>query len=129
MPVQVSETKKDGKTYKNLEIKQKLKKENGNLVIENGAPVVLAQGLTDGESIIVTKKNFAEGRPVPMGTYTFYSCFVEYEGQDVSFGLSEKQHSRWKAVGGVGDKVSITGKQWFDKQGTPKIDFEFELAN
>ncbi len=83
----------ENKGYKNISLKPN--------------PAKGRDGLKDGNHVIVTK-NFAEGRPINMSTYTIYSCGVRYKDEDVSFILNEKEHSAYANTGGVGDKVKIT---------------------
>lgn len=72
-------------------------------------------GLTNGNHIVV-EKSFADGTPIPSTLYknkdgspqVSFSCKVKYNGQDVSFFLNEAEHSKFAAIGGIGDKVKIT---------------------
>lgn len=94
--------------YKNIYPKTRYKREGGKFVIEGGKKVVLFQGLEDGNHVIVTKTNFAEGKKIEKPTFTLYSCGVNYKDQLVTFALYESEHARFASAGGAGDKVKIS---------------------
>jgi len=80
--------------YKNLDFKPNLKKGY--------------KGLDNGNHIVITKNNFAEGMEKEGQYGKFYVCQVEYKGEDVGFILNEKEHTLYKDCGGVGDKLTVT---------------------
>jgi len=111
---------KENGQYKNLVIKTKYKwdaSKRMHVYDENNKKIVVDQGLKPDESLEVVKK-FAEGREVVTKYGTSYSCGVEYQGEEMSFWLDEKQHEKYKNLGGEGDKVRITCKleTYFDKR-------------
>ena len=55
---------------------------------------------------------------LPDSTYTFYSCTVDYQGEEVSFVLYEQDHQAFADCGGVGDqvKISVTKEPRFNKK-------------
>lgn len=107
-------------TYKNLVVKTKYKWDKAKKMFEFDADnkkIVVDQGLKPDESLEVVKK-FAKGREVVTKFGTSYSCGVTYNDQEVSFWLDEKQHEKYKDLGGEGDTVRITCKleTYFDKR-------------
>ena len=98
--------------FKNINLKTKYKRDSqNNLVIEDGKKVIIAQGLDDGNYITVKKTKFAEGRRVDRPTYTFFSCGVEYKGEEVSFILYEDDHAKFASCGGLDDTIKISLKK------------------
>jgi len=96
--------------FKNISLKQKW---------DEGA--LVKDGLADGDYIIVEKDKYVEGRPVTTNFGTSYSCGVLYQGEDVSFFLTEDEHAKYKELGGLGDKVKILNlKETFVYQGKEK---------
>ena len=66
------------------------------------------KGLEYDNYIIVEKTDFAEGMEFNGQFGKSYSCRVTYKDEQVSFWLNEREHTAYKGVGGVGDKVKIT---------------------
>ncbi len=81
--------------WKNISLKQKW--DEGTLVRE---------GLGDGDYIIVTKGDYAEGKEFNGKFGLSYTCRVIYNDEEVSFFLNEKEHDRFKEVG-AGEKMKI----------------------
>ena len=96
--------------YKNLILKTRYKKNNGNLVIVNGQKQVETQGLEDGEFIVV-QKVFVEGYENNGKFGVSFSCKVKYKDEECSFWLNEKEHDAYKVTGGIDDKVKISCKK------------------
>lgn len=101
-------TGKNGKEYKNLTLKD----------------------INIGNYIIV-EKQFAEGLKVKGKFGDVYSIGVKYNDDLCSFWLNEKQHDKYKELGGIGDKLKITAKE--ERATNPKtkvvmlyVSFDFE---
>lgn len=84
---------KDGKEYKNINLKSK--------------PLKNIKGLDDGNSVTV-EKVFAKGYEIESTYGKIYSCKVKYKDDEVTFILNPKEHEVYESLGGIGDKVKIT---------------------
>jgi hypothetical protein len=118
--------------YRNISLAHKYKKTNGKLVLENGKKIIEQRGIDDGESIIV-EKIFADGKEITTQYGISYLIRALYEGEEVSFFLKERHYKVFEKVGGIGDKVKITGEKKLitnPKTGVEMvfIDFDFELV-
>lgn len=123
MPLEI---KKNG-NYSNVVLKTKYKRQGRNLVLEDGKPVIQHQGLEPGESTILEKVDFAEGRLMPGGQFgPSYSCTAIYDGEKVSFFLKEYEHEQWKVCGGVGDKVKVSAETAYMSTGAAYVKLKFE---
>jgi hypothetical protein len=111
-----------GKTYKNLYLKSKYNKDSrGNFVIKDGKKETLFQGLDDGNFVIVTKSQYAEGKKFEKVAYDSFLCNVNYKGTECTIwftqpkadklGTLETEYMKYCLTGGVGDKVKITLKK------------------
>lgn len=81
-------TGKNGKNYKNLNLKD----------------------LEVGNHIEI-EKTFVEGLKVEGKFGPVFSIGAKYKDEQISFWLNSKQHDRYKSIGGVGDKLTITAKE------------------
>lgn len=100
--------------FKNIRLKTlyKTNPDKSPVLDENNQKIVVAQGLEDGDHIIVTKNDkFLDGREIKMPTYTMYSCSVTYNDEKVSFLVYSEEHEEFKNCGGLGDKVKISLKK------------------
>lgn len=106
----------ENKGYKNLNLKTKFKR-NGKVLEfdENDEKIVTAQGIPDGDYVII-EKVMVDGKAIPsrFGGMN-YTCKVKYNDEECSFFLTETEHSKFAAVGGIGDKVKITLKNELNK--------------
>lgn len=75
---------------------------NINLKPKPGKP-----GLTDGNHVVV-EKVYLEGYKFDGKFGPVYSCSVKYKGKQCTFLLNEKEHNKYKEVGGIGDNIKIT---------------------
>jgi len=84
--------------------------------------------LDNGNYIIVTKKDFAEGKEINSpfldkngNPKINYRCKAEYKGEEVSFFINkEEEHKQFADCGGVGDRVKITFNKEIKSFDTPK---------
>lgn len=107
--IDIKETNYNGKTYYNVSLLTKYKK-NGKLVaFENGKPIVLQQGLEVGEEIIL-EKTFVSGIEKPSkfnNSKPYYAVTAKWNDKEISFFLNYYQHEKFKNAGGEGDKVKV----------------------
>lgn len=85
--------------YLNLDIKPK----KGVGGLSNGNHIIVEKAFVEGQAVASTKYFNKDGSP-----QVSYTCKAKYNDQDVSFWLNENEHTKFAAVGGVGDKVKIT---------------------
>ena len=97
--------------YNNLELKTKFER-NGKVLKfdEKGEKIVKIQGIPNGDHIIV-EKVMADGKEIVGKFGTSFTCKVKYQDVECSFFLTVKEHERYAACGGEGDKVKITLKE------------------
>lgn len=94
--LEIMETQKDGRVFKNLNLKTRVKA---------GAVI---QGIQPGNHIVVKKTTFPEGRKLP--NFPLYSCTCEYKGEQVSIVLNEQEHEHWKQFD-IDDNIKISLEQ------------------
>ena len=92
--------------YKNIELKEKFERKNGNIVIEDGVAKVKHAGMPN-DTFIIVEKTFAECKEIETKFGKSYLAGAEYEGEKVSFWLNQYEAPLFNACGGVGDKVRI----------------------
>lgn len=80
----------NGKEYKNLVLKTKVDKTTG----------AVEQGLLADHYAVLTKK-YNEGKQTQYG----YVVSAEYEGEEVSFFLNEREHALFVEAGGVDEQI------------------------
>jgi len=107
-------TIKENGQYRNLDLKENTKTFNPE---KNDMDVKYA---LDGESVILEKTS--EGKLIDCkgkdgATWTSALCNAIYEGEEISFFLNEKQYDAYSVLGGIGDKVKVSGESrvWKDK--------------
>lgn len=98
--LEIIENEKNGKVYKNLNLKSRLHK--GIKGLDDGNYVIVEKQYAEGYEFVSPSLKDGKGNPV-----VSYSCRAFYGGEDVSFWLSEKEHEMYKEAGGVGDNVKI----------------------
>lgn len=120
-PVKANVKDKQGNDIYNLNLKTRVDKTTGEVSI----------GLKPGHYIEL-EKVFVEGYEHKKPGYNFYSCKAIYQGQEVSFILSEREHDMYKELGGIGDIVRISAESYTYKyQGVEKkgLKLNFERVN
>lgn len=89
--------------YKSINLKNKYS-------VVNGKKVIKLQGINPDNHVDVTKV-FVEGYKNDGKFGVSYSCKANYNGQEVSFWLNEKEHNIYKDCGGIGDVVRLSVKK------------------
>lgn len=76
---------------------------------EQGGKSIAVNKLENGESIIVTKDKYIDGRQASGKYGPCWVCSVNYEDEEVVFFLNkEEEATAFANTGGIGDKVKIT---------------------
>jgi hypothetical protein len=98
--------------YKNLNLKEKL------IIDIDGREVKTEDYVLQGKFVLLTKAGqFAEGKEIPSKftkpdggkADSSFLCKAEYEGEEVSFFLTRREHEAYKVLGGLGDTVKVLG--------------------
>jgi len=74
--------------------------------------------LEQGNYIVIEKK-FVDAKEMTGGKFnnTSFLAQVIYEGEEVSFFMTPKEHDQFKDVGGVGDRIKcILGEKTFERK-------------
>ena len=91
--MQIATTEKNGRQFKNLNLKTRV----------SGGEVI--QGMKPGNHVVVKKIKWPEGRKI--GTYPLYSCTIEYKEEECTIVLNEQEHDAWKTIP-INDNVKIS---------------------
>lgn len=76
---------------------------------DQGGKSIPVNKLDNGESIIVTKDKYIDGREANGKYGPCWVCSVNYEDEDVVFFLNKEEEAQaFASTGGIGDKVMIT---------------------
>lgn len=84
--------------------------ENGIQIKQNGQYKNLdLRDMNNGDTIVVTKNKYAEGKEFEGKYGKFFNVQVEYQGEECSMIINKvEEHGAFASCGGVGDKVKIT---------------------
>ena len=106
----------ENKGHKNLDLKERA------TVMLNGKEVKTEEFTLD-DGYVFIQKSYVEGLEKSAAkagkTWKFYICKAKYEGDEVSFILSEREHEAYKVLGGVDDTIKVSGKKndkWLNLQ-------------
>ena len=109
--------------YKNLKLKEKL------VVDVDGKEVITENFVLEEGFVLLTKSGeFAEGKEIPSKFKKedkvtpcdpSFLCKATYEGEEVSFFLTQREHEAYKVLGGMGDTIKVSGTRndkWLNLQ-------------